>query len=68
MDTLTLYTVGYEGLNIEQFLLMLDKYDIEKIIDIRECPISRKAGFSKNALKNVLAANGFDYTHLAALG
>lgn len=69
MDTLkTLFTVGYEGLNIEQFLLMLDKYNIEKIVDIRECPISRKAGFSKTALKNVLAENGFDYVHLSALG
>lgn len=68
MDTLTLYTVGYEGLNIDQFLLMLDKYNIEKIIDVRQCPISRKAGFSKTALTHVLTENGFDYVHLISLG
>ena len=68
MDEKILYTVGYEGLNIEQFLLMLDKYGINKIVDIREMPISRKPGFSKTALNGILEKNGIEYTHLHALG
>lgn len=68
MDETILYTVGYEGLNIEQFLLMLDKYGIEKIVDIREMPVSRKPGFSKTALNGILMENGIGYTHLHALG
>ena len=63
-----LYTVGYEGLNIHQFLNMLDKYNIDKIIDIRERPISRKPGFSKNILREELQENGIEYAYIPALG
>ena len=38
------------------------------MIDVREVPISRKKGFSKNALCKHLADVGIDYLHLKGLG
>jgi uncharacterized protein (DUF488 family) len=63
-----LFTVGYEGLNISQFISMLRGYGIKKIIDIREFPISRKPGFSKSALRNNLNDFNIEYIHLVSLG
>ena len=45
-----LYTIGYSGFDIESFIDKLLLNEIECLIDVREIPISRKKGFSKNAL------------------
>lgn len=63
-----LYTVGYEGLNVDEFLSLLVQEGIETIVDIRELPLSRKYGFSKNILRNILNSSGLEYVHLSALG
>jgi uncharacterized protein (DUF488 family) len=62
------YTIGYEGLDIDAFLSLLNKHGIETVVDIRELPISRKPGFSKKLLANFLNLSGFEYEHIAALG
>jgi len=63
-----LYTVGYEGLSIEEFIELLKSHDVEHLIDIRDAPISRKPGFSKTALSAALAAASIRYSHVRALG
>lgn len=63
-----LYTIGYEGSEIEQFLLTLQECGIEHVIDIRDVPVSRKRGFSKTSLATALTGRGIGYTHLKALG
>lgn len=63
-----LYTIGYEGSSIEDFLATLKEAKIELLIDVREVPISRKRGFSKSALSAGLAAQSIDYLHLKGLG
>jgi uncharacterized protein (DUF488 family) len=63
-----LYTVGYEGWVIEEFISHLKLYKIGLIIDVREIPLSRKKGFSKFALKTKLKAENIDYIHLRSLG
>ncbi len=65
---MTIYTIGYEGIDIEGFLALLQEYEIETIVDIRELPLSRKRGFSKTALSTALQLSGFEYVHLADLG
>lgn len=62
------YTTGYEGLDIQQFIDKLADNGIEHIVDVREIPISRKKGFSKTAISEALAENGIDYTHMKELG
>ena len=44
---MTIYTIGYEGIDIDRFLSLLRKHDIETVIDIRELPLFRKPGFPK---------------------
>jgi uncharacterized protein (DUF488 family) len=66
--TVKIYTIGYEGLTLAQFLGLLKANHIEHLVDIREAPISRKAGFSKTALSNAVEAAGIRYSHVHALG
>jgi uncharacterized protein (DUF488 family) len=66
--TTTLHTIGYEGLDTEEFLSLLSKHDIETLVDIRELPLSRKSGFSKKALATSVKRWGIDYVHLSHLG
>lgn len=65
---MTLYTAGYEGLSFETFLSHLKQAQIDKILDVREYPLSRKPGFSKKALAERLAAVGIAYEHCPPLG
>ncbi|MEY4725418.1 MAG: hypothetical protein RLZ36_45 [Pseudomonadota bacterium] len=65
---MTIYTIGYEGLGIDEFISLLKAYDIETVVDIRELPLSRKPGFSKTVLSNTLQLTGLEYIHIAALG
>ena len=41
---------------------------VERVIDVRAVPNSRRPGFSKTPLRNALAEVGIDYVHLRALG
>ena len=62
------YTLGYEGLHLEDFLELLKTHRIERLVDVREAPISRKAGFAKAALSAAVEAAGIRYSHVRALG
>ena len=65
---MTIYTIGYEGIDIDDFLYLLQKNNIETVVDIRELPLSRKPGFSKNILSNHLNLSGLEYIHMPQLG
>lgn len=65
---MTLYTVGYEGCDIDEFLTFLKKNKITCIIDIRKNPVSRKKGFSKTKLDERLAEKKIAYVHFGSLG
>jgi len=59
----TIFTIGYEGADLDLFLGTLVKAGISHVIDVRDVPASRKRGFSKNALAAALNAQGIAYTH-----
>jgi uncharacterized protein (DUF488 family) len=63
-----LYTIGYEGAEISQFLETLQACGIRRVIDIRDVPVSRKPGFSKGSLSAALEKQGIGYAHLKSLG
>ena len=63
-----LYTIGYEGSSIKDFLTALESVGIGLLIDVRDVPISRKPGFSKSALSGQLATCDIEYLHLKGLG
>jgi uncharacterized protein (DUF488 family) len=63
-----LFTIGYEGTTQPELIAALQAAGVERLIDIRAVPLSRKPGFSKTILANGLAEAGIDYIHLKALG
>lgn len=63
-----IYTIGYEGANIIDFLDTLDMLGVEHVVDIRELPASRRRDFSKNILNGHLSSAGIAYSHFKALG
>ena len=63
-----LYTVGYEGFDVEDFVTFLKKNKIKLIADLRKNPISRKRGFSKNKLAEQLKEKKIEYLHFKNLG
>jgi uncharacterized protein (DUF488 family) len=63
-----IFTIGYEGATVPEFLEALQKAGVERVIDVRALPLSRRPGFSKSPLRGALAEAGLDYVHLKALG
>ena len=63
-----IFTIGYEGTTVGEFLAALQQAGVERVIDVRAVPNSRRPGFSKTPLRNALAEVGIDYVHLRALG
>lgn len=66
--TSPLYTIGYEGKQLDELIAMLHSAGVELVIDIRELPLSRRRGFSKTPLGHALAAAGIDYMHMRHAG
>lgn len=63
-----IFTIGYEGANINDFIETLRCMGVETLLDVREIPISRKKGFSKSRLSEELFGAGIDYRHEKKLG
>lgn len=63
-----IFTIGYEGATMNDFIAALTSAGVEQVIDIRAVPNSRRPGFSKTPLRNALAEAGIGYVHLRALG
>lgn len=63
-----LFLTGYERETIKEFLDKLEKAGITSVIDVREIPLSRKNGFSKNNLEKLLKERGINYYHFPELG
>lgn len=63
-----IWAIGYEGHSPESFASRLRGAKIQRLVDIRELPLSRKAGFSKTTLALGLGAAGIAYSHVRALG
>ena len=68
MSSCKLYTIGYEGRDIDEFVSLLKDNRITRLIDVREIPFSRKKGFSKSRLNERLQNENIDYVHIKALG
>jgi uncharacterized protein (DUF488 family) len=68
MTARRIFTIGYEGATQDEVIAALQQAGVERVIDVRAVPLSRKPGFSKNILAAGLKAAGIDYVHLKALG
>lgn len=63
-----IFTIGYEGATVSEFIAALQRARVERVIDVRALPLSRRPGFSKTALRGALEEAGIEYVHLKALG
>src|SRR3954462_6051971 len=65
---LRIFTIGYESTTVPEFVAALVKAGVQRIIDVRALPLSRRPGFSKSPLRAALADADIEYVHLKALG
>lgn len=63
-----LFTIGYEGAQVADFLWRLQAAGINVLVDVRELPLSRRRGFSKTQLAGLLEQQGIRYVHKRELG
>ena len=63
-----LFTIGYEGITLEQYINKLIINDVKMLCDVRRNPLSMKFGFSKNQLKNACQGVGIEYLHIPEVG
>jgi len=64
----TLWTIGYERLLPPELMAELATAGVERVIDVRFRPQSRRPGMSKTRLGEQLGAGGIAYEHRRALG
>ena len=62
------FTIGYERAGQAQVIAALKRAGVDLLLDVRELPNSRRAGFSKRGLAASLEAAGIEYRRLKALG
>jgi uncharacterized protein (DUF488 family) len=65
---LRIFTIGYENTTVAAVIAALSRAKVERVIDVRALPLSRRPGFSKTALKGALEQAAIEYLHLKALG
>ena len=65
----TIFTVGHSTLKLEEFIALLEAYDLECLADIRTVPRSRhNPQFNSDTLGKALRSCKIDYVPLPALG
>lgn len=64
-----IWTIGHSTHSIEEFIAILQSFQIERIVDIRMYPGSRRyPHFSKEALKASMPESHVKYCHMVELG
>lgn len=63
-----LFTIGYEGISIEQYINKLLKANVKVLCDVRKNSMSMKYGFSKSQLKMACEGVGIHFIHIPEVG
>ena len=64
----SVWTIGYERLLPPALVAELEAAGVERVLDVRFRPQSRRPGMSKTRLGDLLGAHGIAYEHRRALG
>jgi uncharacterized protein (DUF488 family) len=66
---LAVFTIGHSTRTIEEFLAILAAHGIERLVDVRSIPKSRRVPqFNSDSLAASLREKGIEYVHLKSLG
>lgn len=66
---LPIFTIGHSTRSLDEFLRLLDEFDVSCVLDVRRHPGSRAfPQYDSDTLCESLAKVDIDYRHLAALG
>lgn len=64
-----IYTIGHSTWSIDDFIDILQKYEIQLLVDVRSIPGSRyNPQFNMEELEQSLNENDIGYIHMASLG
>ena len=63
-----LYTIGYEGIPVEEYMNKLYRKDIQLLVDVRKNSMSMKYGFSKSQLRSLCSMMDIRFIHIPELG
>jgi len=64
-----IWTIGHSTRSLDEFVAMLQSFNIEQLVDVRSLPGSRKfPQFNKENLEKSLPENNIEYTLLEKLG
>lgn len=63
-----LFTLGYEGRSVEEYLLQLIENNISVLCDVRKNAMSMKYGFAKTTLAKNCERFNIEYVHMPELG
>lgn len=67
--SLTIYSIGHSTRVWEEFVSLLRRHAIARLVDIRAFPGSRRyPQFNQDRMISALRATGIEYAHLSALG
>lgn len=67
-EEITLFSIGYEGISLEKYLLKLLQNNVKLLVDVRKNALSMKFGFSKTLLKRYCNSLGIEYMHIPEVG
>ena len=67
-NSTVLFTLGYEGVSLEEYLNKLIVNGIKMLCDVRKNSLSMKYGFSKSQLKHACQGVRIQYVHIPDLG
>lgn len=62
------FTLGYQGLSLEDYVATLVSVGVGVVLDVRETPWSYNRRYIKSVMANALAESGVKYVHLRACG
>jgi uncharacterized protein (DUF488 family) len=65
---LNIYTLGYQGVDVDSYVQKLKAAGVGVVADVRETPWSHKRGFCKNILSTELSKVGIEYVHVKSAG
>ena len=63
-DALAIWTIGHSNRSKENFLELLQRYDVQVLVDVRSFPTSKIAHFRRQEMEQWLPENGVEYLWL----